>query len=480
MSATARREKFAIAPQPGPQTALMASSADIAIIGGAAGGGKSRGLLMEPLRHKKVPGFTATIFRRTMPEITRPGGIWSESMKIYPRSGAASIRSPHQHTFASGAQVSFHHLQYEETVYEWGSSEIALLEFDELVTFSGSQFWFMQSRLRSTCGVIPYTRAGTNPDAESFLVNGGAEFGGWGNGLISWWIDPQTGFAIPERSGVLRYFIRVNEELVFADDPDALGDQYPDQRLNIRKLTFIPAKLEDNPALMRADPGYYGRLMSLQEVDRERLLRGNWKIRFARGTMFRANFFPIRTEPVDRMLPRVRYWDEASVEGGGDWTVGVLLAYDARNDLVIVEDVVRVQQDVAERERTMQNTLIADTAKYPRLHTVWEMQPGSAGRGVMWFRKNAFLQYSKKLHTHRPTGSKVERAKPLSIRAERGHRSDLQQPVGLVLMPGDWNQPYTDNMIAFPTKGVPDDDVDASSGGHNYLLQSHEVIARGA
>lgn len=211
------RERVAIAPQPGPQTAFLSSPADIAIIGGHAGGGKSRVLLMEPIRHKKVSGFTAAFFRRTMPEITRPGGLWAESMKVYPHAGAKSIRSPHQHTFASGATVSMHHLQHEDDVYSWGSSEICLLEFDELTSFTGGQFWFMQSRSRSTCGVIPYTRGSCNPDADSFVAE-----------LIAWWIDQQTGFAMPERSGLLRYFVRVNEELIFADTAAELGDRYPD------------------------------------------------------------------------------------------------------------------------------------------------------------------------------------------------------------------------------------------------------------
>ena len=56
-----------IRPQAGPQEAFLASSADIAIFGGAAGCGKTFALLMEPLRHIHVPGFGAVVFRRSMP-----------------------------------------------------------------------------------------------------------------------------------------------------------------------------------------------------------------------------------------------------------------------------------------------------------------------------------------------------------------------------------------------------------------------------
>jgi len=65
-----------ISAQPGRQTEFLRTSADIAIYGGAAGGGKTVGLLLEPLRHvSRVPNFTAVFFRRTTPQITNPGGL---------------------------------------------------------------------------------------------------------------------------------------------------------------------------------------------------------------------------------------------------------------------------------------------------------------------------------------------------------------------------------------------------------------------
>src|SRR5467141_2108159 len=68
-----------ISAQPGPQTAFLQTAADICIYGGAAGGGKTVGLILEPLRHvSRVPGFTAVFFRRTTPQITNPGGLWEE------------------------------------------------------------------------------------------------------------------------------------------------------------------------------------------------------------------------------------------------------------------------------------------------------------------------------------------------------------------------------------------------------------------
>lgn len=259
-------EAIEVRPHAGPQEKWLSSPADIAIYGGAAGGGKSYALLMEPLRHMDNPQFGGTIFRRTYPQITSEGGLWDTAGDLYPQFGGAMLDGKLEAKFPSGMKISFRHLQHESNKHDWQGSQIPFIGFDELNHFTASQFWYLLSRNRSTCGVRPYVRATTNPEAGSWVAE-----------LIAWWIDHDTGLPIPERAGLIRWFVRAGEELHWADDPAELRQKWPD--LIPKSLTFVPAKLDDNPTLMRKDPGYLANLLALPRLERERLLGGNWLAR---------------------------------------------------------------------------------------------------------------------------------------------------------------------------------------------------------
>ena len=283
-----------VRPQPGAQARFLGSPADIAIYGGAAGGGKTWALLMEPLRHLGNPGFGAVVFRRSTVQVRNEGGLWDESERLYPRFGGIGLKSRLAWRFASGAAVRFAHLELDKTVYHWQGAQVPLIGFDELTHFSAPQFWYLVSRNRSLCGVRPYIRATCNPDADS-----------WVAAFIAWWIDPDSGLPIPERSGRLRWFVRDGEALVWADDPGTLKASHP--ATPPKSLTFVPVRLADNAVLAAADPGYLANLMALPAVERARLLDGNWKVRPAAGLLFRRHWCRI-VEAAPAGLRTVRGW----------------------------------------------------------------------------------------------------------------------------------------------------------------------------
>jgi len=275
---TSAEPQIVLRPQPGPQTDFFRTTADIAIYGGAAGGGKTWALEAEPLRYiQTVPGFGGVIFRRTSVMVLNKGGMWDESFTIYPHLGAESNLTRLEWTFPPhNNRIRFGHMEHEKTRFDWQGAQIPYIGWDELTHFTEEQFFYMLSRNRSTCGVKPYVRATTNPDADSWVAN-----------FIAWWIHPETGLPIAERASKMRYFVRLGDQLHWASDPKELAP-LTDNKIVPKSVTFIPANVHDNTILLDKDPGYLANLHALSNVERERLLGGNWKIRPASGLVFIA------------------------------------------------------------------------------------------------------------------------------------------------------------------------------------------------
>src|SRR5436190_11657140 len=116
MGATTAASPSELRPHPGPQWDFLGTSADIAIMGGGAGGGKSHALLMEPLRHVHNKHFGAVVFRRELTRIRNQGGMWDEALRMYLPldQGVTSRESPRPEIkFPSGASIQFGHLEHE-------------------------------------------------------------------------------------------------------------------------------------------------------------------------------------------------------------------------------------------------------------------------------------------------------------------------------------------------------------------------------
>jgi predicted phage terminase large subunit-like protein len=427
-----------IKPQPGPQQNFLASAADIAIYGGGAGGGKTWALLLEPLRHRANPKFQAVIFRRNLVQVTNPGGLWDESAKLYAPAGARPRIQSREWKFRSGARVKFAHLEHETTVYAWQGAQVPLICFDELTHFTRGQFFYMLSRNRSLSGIRPYVRATCNPDADSWVAE-----------LIAWWIDPETGFPIAERAAQLRWFVRNGDALDWADSRDVLAARYP--AIPPKSLTFVPARLDDNPALNRADPGYRANLLALPTVDRERLLGGNWKIRPAAGLYFSRGWCEtVDAAPAD--LKFVRYWDLAATprtaDNDPDWTVGVKLGR-AGNGAYLVADVVRFQGGPGEVVARVKNTATAD-GRAVRIGL--PQDPGSAGKMLAASFVRELDGYA--VVVARESGDKITRFGPFSAQARAGNVQILR---------GAWNEDFLAALEGFP-EARHDDDADAAAG----------------
>lgn len=435
-----------IRPQEGPQTAFCSSSADVVFYGGAAGGGKSYAILLEPTRHIDVPGFRAVIFRRTFPMITSAGGLWDTSCEIYQQIGLKPKYSTLEWENPDcDARIEFAHMQHAKNVYDWQGSQIALICFDELVHFEEGMFWYMLSRNRSTCGVRPYVRASLNPDPDT-----------WVKRFISWWLDEKTGYPIPERDGVVRWFARERGEVYWADTKEELVAK----GYKPKSFTFIAANINDNQALVSKDPDYIGNLMALPTHERARLLGGNWNARATAGSFFRREWFEVVDAAPAEFDDEVRYWDRAATEVSEtspdpDWTAGVHMR--KCGGVYYVMDVRRGRLS----PRKVEQMIVRTASQQPDCRIVLEEDGGQAGKMEAQYLVASLAGYD--VRTKRPTKAKEIRAAPFSAQCQAGNVKVVRAP---------WNDDWFDELEGFPSKDVHDDQVDGSSGAFNELCET--------
>jgi predicted phage terminase large subunit-like protein len=356
------------------------------------------------------------------------------------------------------------HLERESDVHDHAGAEYDLIVFDELCQFTATQFWFLLSRNRSTSGVRPYVRGTCNPDPQSFVKK-----------LIAWWLDDEGRFAREDRAGVIRYFIRGDDdELIWGDTPEDVYNQAPElfdltnPELTPEQLclsfTFVPAMLDDNPALKREDPKYRAKLRNMGRVQRARLEKGDWSVRETAGEVFREEWFPIVDKTPDDVVARLRYWDLAgSKRRRSNHTAGLLFAMHADGTYTV--------EDVVNEKRRPQGTedLLTEVAKRDGIEIEIHIeQDVSSGELLIdQYQRHALRGHTIHGHRVRGQGTKEERAQPVSSAAEKGH---------IRLRRGEWNRAFLAQLQDFPDGGA-DDMVDALSGAFAQIQHGEIAIA---
>tara|TARA_B100001287_G_scaffold40813_1_gene29958 strand:+ start:95 stop:1753 length:1659 start_codon:yes stop_codon:yes gene_type:complete len=228
-------------PNEGPQTEFLAAGEKDVLYGGAAGGGKSFAMIVDPLRYCHKKAHRALILRRSMPELRE---MIDKSRELYPQAfpGAKFREVEKLWNFPSGAKVEFGFLERDADVYRYQGQAYSWIGFDEITHLPTEFSWnYLASRLRTTDPEIQtYLRCTANP-----------------GGVGATWVK--------------RRYIEPSESNTSFTGTDGLT----------RK--FIPAKLADNPYL--ANDGVYEQMLkSLPPIQRRQLLEGNWEV--AEGAAF--------------------------------------------------------------------------------------------------------------------------------------------------------------------------------------------------
>ena len=242
-------------PNAGPQTDFLAAPEKEVLYGGAAGGGKSFAMLMDLLRYAHNGNHRALLLRRTLAELTE---LVDQSRKIYPQAfpGAIFRESKNTWSFPSGATALFSYVDKDTDVTRYQGQAFTWIGIDELGHYPTPYVWnYLRSRLRTTDPTIEtYMRASANP-----------------GGIGGWWIKRM--FIDPTPPNDSFWATDTDTGKILLHSP--AHPRKPGEPLFQRR--FIPARLTDNPHL--AESGEYeAMLLSLPEVERRRLLEGDWDV----------------------------------------------------------------------------------------------------------------------------------------------------------------------------------------------------------
>lgn len=400
---------------------------------------------MAAAQYVEIPGYAALILRRTYADLSLPGAIMDRAHEWW-RGKAKWDDDEKTYTFPSGATITFGYLETEDHKYRYQGAELQYIAFDELTQFSETQYSYLNSRLRRTGvlaqqGIPVRMRAASNP-------------GGFG---AEW---------------VKRYFI----------------DEGPDYG-----RVFIPAKLDDNPALDQA--AYRRALNKLDPVTREQLLNGDWTIRVL-GASFRREWFAPLEKPVlwgmgwpGGVFDRVcRAWDLAAISPkesvrkrrDPDFTVGALMGRTASySPEWWMLDQVRFQTTPGETESRIKRVAAFDRAAFSSnvVEIVMEQEPGSSGLNVVEGYRTRVLA-GHLFDGVTSSGKKEQRAYPFSQMSESGHVK-IVRAMPFTAIPVEWHTTswhgvFFDEAEMFPN-GAHDDQVDAWSLAFQHLTIGDEL-----
>lgn len=276
-----------ITPQPGGQERFVRSNVDVCFFGGILGGGKTFGAILATAEPTLDPNFRGIFIRKTLSDLKTAGSVVDTFKDAYGDIIRTKVSDNPRMTFPSGAYIEARQVQNEEPkkiVEEWKGVQMDFCAWEELTSYDWHTFTYIMSRCRGRAKWTGKVRATLNPKKNH-----------WVREWLDWYIDPISGYVIPERDGVVRYFYLNGDyvkDLVWGDSKEEvykkcrvdidrkiekLGGKTKYEDL-IKSFTFYKGSLAENTALLENNPGYIGSVAATGGRTSQILIEGNWNV----------------------------------------------------------------------------------------------------------------------------------------------------------------------------------------------------------
>lgn len=275
------------------------------LFGGAAGGGKSYGQVIDALLFAlRYEGSKQLILRRTFAELDK--SIIRTVLALYPREIFTFNASAHTGRFKNGSIIDFGYIANDNDVYQYQSAEYDVVRFDELTHFTKAQYIYLISRVRGANSFPKQIKSSTNPGGVGHI---------W---VKERFVDP----CVP------------NTVFVGDDGTDRI---------------FIPSLLSDNKPLTSNDPSYRKRLEALPEKEKKALLYGDWNIFEGQYfTEFSEDVHVIEPFPIPKEWRRWRAFDY-----GLDRLACLWCAMDSERTVYVYREVGESNMPISDAARAM-------------------------------------------------------------------------------------------------------------------------------
>ena len=423
------------------QERYINSDAKIIIAGGAAGSAKSHCGLLRHLRFVEDPYYTGMCIRKNSTAIMKRGGLFWAAVDLYKKVYPDLKVKLKEQTivFPSGATVSFSHYENDKAADLYHGLELSSVFYDEASQDSQEHIWWLISRLRSKAKMNASIWLTCNPDVNSYLRE-------W----VDWWIYPEGhekfGLPDPDKNGKIRYLLRVGNDMRWADTPEELIKRYGKSHLTLDhpqqvkplQVQCLLGTIYDNPWLLENQPEYLATLESLPDMERRRLLLGDWEAREINSTYFQRSWVEeISGYDESQVVKIVRAYDMAGTlksdaNNSPDYTVATKMAK-MKDGTYLVLDVKRTRIRFGDWEKFIIENAMEDKELHREVTILLPEDPNPAAKAATALMIRNLAEAGLYAQKIRASTSKLDRFRPFSAMAQnhgvkflRGCGQDLE------------------------------------------------------